>query len=119
MQTNFKVAASWSLAKRTNLLSERSFVLPPNNHEVSGNVPRELTVNTNVFFGCPVVRDLAHPARRSRAAGKAKAFLHDDCGATMVEYAFMVMLIAIVCVATVSTIGTKLNTVYNIVASDF
>ncbi|PMS28570.1 hypothetical protein C0Z19_01305 [Trinickia soli] len=37
----------------------------------------------------------------------------------MVEYAFMVMLIAIVCVATVSTIGSKLNTVYNTVANDF
>jgi Flp pilus assembly pilin Flp len=47
------------------------------------------------------------------------AFLHDDGGATMVEYAFMVMLIAIVCVAAISTIGSKLDTFYNTVAGDF
>jgi pilus assembly protein Flp/PilA len=46
-------------------------------------------------------------------------FIRDKDGATMVEYAFMVMLIAIVCVATISTIGTKLSTVYNTVADDF
>lgn len=76
-------------------------------------------MNANVFFRCPVVRDLVIPLKRSCAVEAAKGFLRDDDGATMVEYAFMVMLIAIVCVATISTIGTKLNTVYNTVANDF
>lgn len=75
-------------------------------------------MNANILFRCPVVRDLATPVGRSRAAAEVKAFLRDDGGATMVEYAFMVMLIAIVCVATISTVGTKLNTVYNTVAND-
>ena len=76
-------------------------------------------MNANVFFGRPVVHDLVSSVRRLRAVAEAKAFLHDDGAATMVEYAFMVMLIAIVCVATVSTIGSKLSTVYNTVANDF
>ncbi|CAB3668809.1 Flp family type IVb pilin [Trinickia soli] len=76
-------------------------------------------MNANVFFGRPVARDQVNSLRHSRGALVAKAFLHEDGGATMVEYAFMVMLIAIVCVATVSTIGSKLNTVYNTVANDF
>ena len=76
-------------------------------------------MNANVFFGCPVARDLVGALRRSRGVVEAKAFLREEDGATMVEYAFMVMLIAIVCVATVSLIGSNLNTVYNTVASDF
>jgi len=76
-------------------------------------------VNANFFFERPVVRDLVSSLRHSRAVLVAKALLHEDGGATMVEYAFMVMLIAIVCVATISTIGTKLSTVYNTVADDF
>ena len=76
-------------------------------------------MNANFFFERPVVRDLVSSLRHSRAVLVAKALLHEDGGATMVEYAFMVMLIAIVCVATISTIGTKLSTVYNTVADDF
>ena len=76
-------------------------------------------MKVNVFLGSPVGRALASPLRGARAVAQAKAFLRDDGAATMVEYAFMVMLIAIVCVATISTIGTKLNTVYNAVANDF
>ena len=76
-------------------------------------------MNANVLFRRPVARDLANSLRHSRAALVAKALLHEDGGATMVEYAFMLMLIAIVCFAAVSTIGTKLSTVYNTVANDF
>ena len=82
-------------------------------------IPKELIVSENFFFRCPVLRDLVTLMRRPRALEKTKAFLSDDGGATMVEYAFMVMLIAIVCVATVTSIGTKLNTIYNNVANDF
>ena len=78
-------------------------------------------MNAYVFFRRPVAVGLASSAQRSHAVAKAKAkgFLNDDDGATMVEYAFMVMLIAIVCVAAVSTIGSDLSTVYNAVANDF
>lgn len=76
-------------------------------------------MNANVFFGCPVVRGLIAAAHRSRAVERGNALLCDDSGATMVEYAFMVMLIAIVCVAAITTIGTKLNAIYNAVANDF
>jgi pilus assembly protein Flp/PilA len=105
--------------RRTKALAKRSFVFHPNNHELDGNVPKELIVNANVFFGCSIVQNFASHQHRVRAVGEAKAFLRDDGGATMVEYAFMLMLIAIVCVAAISTIGSKLDTVYNTVADDF
>lgn len=76
-------------------------------------------MNEIVLFESSDTQDGASPSRRVRAAAHAEAFLRDDGGATMVEYAFMVMLIALVCVATISTIGTRLNTVYNAVANDF
>ena len=34
----------------------------------------------------------------------------DDCGATMVEYGIMVALVAAVCIAAVTSIGTSINT---------
>lgn len=82
-------------------------------------MPKEEIVNASALFVRPVVRNFVSPQRRSRAAREVNAFLHDDGGATMVEYAFMVMLIAIVCVAAISTIGSKLDTFYNTVAGDF
>jgi pilus assembly protein Flp/PilA len=93
--------------------------LPSNHQELSGIEPKELTVNANILSRCKVKPGLPSPSRRARAIEKASAFLGDDGGATMVEYAFMVMLIAIVCVATISSVGSKLNTVYNTVANDF
>lgn len=105
---------------KTNEPTPRAFVrFSPSNSELDGTVPKEWIVNANVFFGRAVGRRRVSPQRRTRAIAQATAFLRDDGGATMVEYAFMVMLIAIVCVATVSTIGTKLNTVYNAVSNDF
>ena len=105
---------------KTNGPAPRAFVrFSPNTHVLNGNVPKEWTVNANIFFRRPTVRALIGPAQRSRAIDKATVFLRDDSAATMVEYAFMVMLIALVCVATISSIGSKLNTVYNTVANDF
>jgi pilus assembly protein Flp/PilA len=37
----------------------------------------------------------------------------DDAGATMVEYGAMIALVAAVCVAAVTTIGTSINTALN------
>jgi pilus assembly protein Flp/PilA len=39
-----------------------------------------------------------------------KNFVREEEGATMVEYGLMVALIAVVCIATVTMIGTSLNT---------
>ncbi|MEX3959329.1 Flp family type IVb pilin [Trinickia sp. EG282A] len=44
-------------------------------------------------------------------------FVRDEDGATMVEYGLMVALIAIVCIATITTIGTRLNNVFSDIAS--
>jgi pilus assembly protein Flp/PilA len=104
---------------KTNELSPKAFVrLQANSRELSGNLQKEWIMNANGFFRCPVALDLVDSRRHSCVVEKAKALLRDDGGATMVEYAFMVMLIAIVCVAAITTIGTKLSTVYNAVAND-
>jgi pilus assembly protein Flp/PilA len=41
----------------------------------------------------------------------------DDRGATAVEYGLMVSLIAVVIITAVTLIGTKLNTLFNAVAT--
>ncbi len=106
-------------SKTNGLACKRSFVLLPNNLELGGSMLKELIVNANTFFRRAIVRHRLNAVRRTRVVDEARAFLRDDGGATMVEYAFMVMLIAIVCVATVSTVGSKLSTLYDTVASDF
>jgi pilus assembly protein Flp/PilA len=40
-------------------------------------------------------------------------FASDEQGASMVEYAFLVALIAVVCIAAVGLIGTRLDTKYD------
>ena len=41
-----------------------------------------------------------------------KGFVNDESGATMVEYALMVALIAVVCVGAVTALGAKINTTF-------
>ena len=41
-----------------------------------------------------------------------KRFIKDDSGATMVEYGLIVALVAAVCMATVSSIGQNLLTMF-------
>jgi pilus assembly protein Flp/PilA len=41
---------------------------------------------------------------------RIKGLIKDEEGATMVEYALMLALIAVVCIATVAIIGTRANT---------
>ena len=43
--------------------------------------------------------------------------LHDDAGATMVEYGVMVALIAAVCIAVVGLIGKNINSAFSSVNS--
>ncbi len=44
---------------------------------------------------------------------KIRNFFKDESGATMVEYALMLSLIAIVCIAAVTAIGTNAQGVFN------
>lgn len=44
-----------------------------------------------------------------------KKFVKEDEGATMVEYGLMVALIAVVCIAAVTLIGSNLNAKFDVV----
>ncbi len=45
------------------------------------------------------------------------SIIRDEEGATMVEYGLLVALIALVCLAAVTTLGTNLSTLFNTVAT--
>ena len=47
-----------------------------------------------------------------------KKFVCEEEGATMVEYALMVALIAIVCIAAVTLVGTNLSTKFGHITSN-
>ncbi len=42
-----------------------------------------------------------------------KNFAHDDSGATAIEYALIASLIAVFIITAVSTLGTKISTVFS------
>ncbi|MFP6611119.1 MAG: Flp family type IVb pilin [Pirellulales bacterium] len=52
-----------------------------------------------------------------RFATKVKNFLVSEDGPTAVEYAVMLALIIIVCLATISAIGTTTNTTFSNIAT--
>jgi pilus assembly protein Flp/PilA len=47
------------------------------------------------------------------------SFVTDDDGATMVEYGFLLMLIAAVCVAVVAALGTTVEAMYATASAAF
>ena len=47
---------------------------------------------------------------------KLMNFFKDEEGATMVEYGLMVALIAVVCIATITILGTQLNIIFDVIA---
>jgi len=49
---------------------------------------------------------------------QAKRFVRDEDGATMVEYALMLALIAVVCILAVTAIGNNANTMFNTIADE-
>jgi pilus assembly protein Flp/PilA len=51
-----------------------------------------------------------------RIIAQAKRFVREEDGATMVEYGLMVALIAIVCIAAVTSIGKNLNVIFSDIA---
>ena len=46
-----------------------------------------------------------------------RKFVRDEDGATMVEYALMLALIAVICLVAVSQVGTGANTTYTSVSA--
>ncbi len=46
-----------------------------------------------------------------------KRFFRDEEGATMVEYALMLGLIAVVCIGMVTAIGTNANVLFNTIVT--
>jgi pilus assembly protein Flp/PilA len=48
-----------------------------------------------------------------------KSLLRDDQGATMVEYGIMVALIAAVCIAVVTTLGSNVSNAFSNVNASF
>jgi len=46
-----------------------------------------------------------------------KRFLKDEEGATMVEYGLLAALIAIVCIAAITAVGSELNIVFQTIAN--
>ena len=61
---------------------------------------------------CQLLRRIAS-AQRANVVKTAGVFLRDEQGATMVEYGLMVALIAIVCIAAITTVGTSLDSVFS------
>jgi len=53
----------------------------------------------------------------SRFTSLVKKFAKGQEGATMVEYGLMVALIAVVCIAAVTTLGTNLSSKFNSAAT--
>lgn len=49
---------------------------------------------------------------------QAQRFMRDEDGATMVEYALMLALIAVVCIVAVTSIGTGANSMFNSIANE-
>jgi pilus assembly protein Flp/PilA len=48
---------------------------------------------------------------------RIKRFFRDEEGATMVEYGLMLALIAVVCIAAVTVVGTKASGIFSTIAS--
>lgn len=53
----------------------------------------------------------------SRFTNAVRRFTNDESGATMVEYAIMVALIAAICIAVIKVIGNKSNNAFQNVNS--
>lgn len=54
----------------------------------------------------------------SRFPLAARGFVHDDRAATLIEYALMLALIAIVCIAAVRVVGSNTSALFNNASSE-
>ena len=64
----------------------------------------------------PAVPERGTPMKLAHLKDFAGRLLQDEEGATMVEYALMVALIAAICVAAVTLLGGKANSTFNTTA---
>lgn len=55
--------------------------------------------------------------RKGRDMGSLRRFTLDDQGADLIEYALLAGLISLACVATLTTVGGKLNTLYTSISN--
>jgi pilus assembly protein Flp/PilA len=49
----------------------------------------------------------------SKLVAFARKLVHEETGATMVEYGLMLALIAVVCLVAVTSVGTGANSMFN------
>jgi pilus assembly protein Flp/PilA len=56
-------------------------------------------------------------SQRRKDMERIKRFFRDEEGATMVEYGLMLALIAVVCIAAVTVVGTKASGMFSTIAS--
>ena len=52
-------------------------------------------------------------------ADRLRTFLYDDEGQGLVEYALLLSLIAVVCITAITTLGTKVKTVFETINKSF
>jgi pilus assembly protein Flp/PilA len=53
----------------------------------------------------------------TRLKSVTKSFIHDETGATAIEYGLIAALIAVVVIGAVRTIGTNLNTAFTTIGT--
>jgi pilus assembly protein Flp/PilA len=83
-------------------------------------VDRYLFTRFAVYFGRRSCTKLSMPpeAQMTRINKMVRHFVKNDEAATMVEYALMLSLIAVVCIIAVTLIGTNANTIFNNIATN-
>jgi pilus assembly protein Flp/PilA len=84
----------------------------------------EQIINSLSEYSIGAAHDLprVHPVRRSKRGGRrifqersmkhVLNFIRNDSGATAIEYALIASLIAVAIITAVSTVGTKVSTVF-------
>ena len=48
-----------------------------------------------------------------------QSFVHDDCGATAIEYGLMASLVCIAIIAALNNLGTAYNTIFTKIATTY
>ncbi len=62
---------------------------------------------------------MSDPGHMSRFGAKLEVARKDEHGQGLVEYAFMLLLVAMAAIATMAILGTSLNDAYQLVADGF
>jgi len=62
--------------------------------------------------------DLGQGDRMEKIKQLTRAFVQDESGATLLEYGMLVLLIAVLCIAAIKSIGTKISAGFTTVDSN-